>query len=129
MAAVSGRKPACDYRGKQGDFQKIEGRSIIKALAGYRHIDFLHIDIQGSEWDLISRCANFLDDRVRCMFVGTHNRKIEGDLIEFLHQRGWMLMRERPCRFYPMLTAPTLTGSTYHDGGQFWRNDSHSVSA
>ena len=57
------------------------------------------------------------------MFIGTHSRKIEGDLIEFCNQQGWTLLRERPCQFYSQAKAPTLAGSTHHDGGQFWIND------
>jgi FkbM family methyltransferase len=123
MAAVSGQRPSADYRGKETQFEEVTGRSISAALSGFPRIDFLHIDVQGSEWDLISRSMDFLDSTVSCLFVGTHSRKIEGDLIDFMRTRGWLLIREKPCQFYTIAAAPTLVGQTYRDGGQFWRND------
>jgi hypothetical protein len=123
--AVAGgwRRPSHDYRGVPLDFEKIKARSIAGALADFPPIDFLHVDIQGGEWELISRSLGYLSARVRSMFVGTHSRKIEGDLIDLLRVNGW-LMRERPCRFRTELPrAATLVGETYHDGGQFWRNE------
>jgi FkbM family methyltransferase len=123
LAATSGERPTHDYRGKAFDFDEIAALSIETALAGFPPIDFLHIDIQGSEWELISRSIDYLSSRVRTMFVGTHSRKIEGDLIDFLRARDWTLLRERPCRFYNAERNATLVGTTYHDGGQFWRNE------
>ena len=123
LAAVSGERPAQDYRGKELAYEEIPGLSLATALKDFPPIDFLHIDIQGGEWDLIANAVDDLSSRVRTMYVGTHSRKIEGDLIDLLRTRGWTLLRERPCRFYSMADAPTLTGLTYHDGGQFWRND------
>lgn len=123
LVAVSGERPTHDYRGNAFEFQEIPALSIAGALKDYVPIDFLHIDIQGSEWDLISHMLDYLSSNVRTMFIGTHSRKIEGDLIALLRENGWMLLRERPCRFYSMAQSPTLTGQTYHDGGQFWRNE------
>ena len=124
-AAASGRRPPRhDYRGVPLDFKTIQGRSIARALKDLPAIDFLHVDIQGGEWELISRSLGYLSGHVRSMFVGTHSRKIEGDLIDLLRANGWHLMRERPCRFRTDLPrALTLAGETYHDGGQFWRNE------
>lgn len=59
---------------------------------------------------MISNTIDFLQTRVCCMFVGNRDRKIEGNLIEFLGKRGWLLARERPCQFYPTAGAPTLAG-------------------
>ena len=123
LAVSSGERPTHDYRGKAFEFDEIPALSIATALADYPPIDFLHIDIQGSEWELISHTIDYLSAHVRTMFVGTHSRKIEGDLIDLLRTRGWLLLRERPCRFYSTEPTATLVGQTYHDGGQFWRNE------
>ena len=125
LAPVSGwRRPRHDYRGLPLDFEKVQGRAIASVLKDFPPIDFLHVDIQGGEWELISRSLDFLSARVRTMFVGTHSRKIEGDLIALLRDNQWQLMRERPCRFRTALPrAATLAAETYHDGGQFWRNE------
>jgi FkbM family methyltransferase len=123
MAATSGWRPKIDYRGRPSAFRKIRALSIAKALSAFPVIDFLHIDIQGSEWDVIWRSIGFLNKHVRCMFVGTHSRKIEGDLIDGCNKQRWTLLREMPCMFYSALKPPELTGATYKDGGQFWRNE------
>lgn len=88
----------------------------------YPVIDLMHVDIQGGEWELIRHARAFHDAKVRVLFVGTHSRKIEGDLIAFLMKRGWKLEREKPCRFDGRVHTPMLTGLTTEDGGQVWRN-------
>ena len=118
------RRPSHDHRGVPLDFEKIQACSIAGALKDFPPVDFLHVDIQGGEWELISRSLDFLSARVRTMYVGTHSRKIEGDLIDLLRANGWLLLRERPCRFRTELPrAVTLAAETAHDGGQFWRNE------
>jgi FkbM family methyltransferase len=111
-----------DYRGQVFDHERVPAISIPDLCAPYAVVDFMHIDIQGAEWELISNAIDFFCSKVRCMTVGTHNRKIEGDLIELLIQKNWKLFREKPCRFYGMADSPTLTGLTYKDGSQLWRN-------
>lgn len=66
---------------------------------------------------------------MRFLFVGTHSRKIEGDLIATLFKRGWKLEREKPCRFDGQGHTPILTGLTTDDGGQVWRNPRLDVAA
>lgn len=111
-----------DYRGQVFDHERVPAISIPNLCKPYDVIDFMHIDIQGAEWELISKGLDFFCSKVRCMTVGTHNRKIEGDLIDLLLQKNWKLFREKPCRFYGMADSPSLTGLTYKDGSQLWRN-------
>jgi FkbM family methyltransferase len=121
MAAVDSPDQPVDYRGVVTAYKPIPALDIRDSFDDIDVVDLLHIDIQGSEYDLISNILDFLSTKVRCLFVGTHSRKIEGDLIHDLRQRGWVLIREKPCQFYSMAGAPTLIGLTYLDGGQFWR--------
>jgi hypothetical protein len=122
LAVVKGSSPEIDYRGKRFAYEKVKALDIHALFEPYPVVDFIHVDIQGAEWELISNSLDLLDRKVRFMLVGTHNRKIEGDLIELLLSRGWKLFREKPCRFYGMADTPSLTGMTYKDGAQFWRN-------
>jgi FkbM family methyltransferase len=110
-----------DYRGKKTTYKEIRALDIRTALEDFSVIDFLHIDIQGSEYELINNTIDFIEKTVRFVFIGTHSRKIEGDLIFELLERGWKLLRERPCQFTPTENIPSLTGMTYVDGGQFWQ--------
>jgi FkbM family methyltransferase len=84
--------------------------------------DLVHIDIQGTEVEL---CRAFLDElstRVRYMVIGTHSRKIDGDLMELLVCGGWDLEHEKPARFFFRHGECILERMTTHDGAQVWRN-------
>ena len=120
--AVSPTRTPEDYRGLKLDQREVRAWSVPELLEQYNPIDFLHVDIQGSEGELIEKCVEPLTKRVRHMFVGTHSRKIEGDLIDLLSRHGWQLLNEKPCRFDPSLDRPTLPGKTTRDGAQFWIN-------
>ncbi|RZI59781.1 MAG: hypothetical protein EOP94_02535 [Zymomonas sp.] len=122
MAAIHDADAVADYRGNEIKTIEIKAMSVAKAIAHLPVVDFMHVDIQGGEEELIPALLDSLDASVRMLFIGTHNRKIEGDFIELLGARGWSLLRERPCQFYPMSVAPTLTGRTYMDGAQLWHN-------
>lgn len=111
-----------DYRGHKSGFRAIPAFDIVERLREVTPIDIIHIDIQGSEAELVPQVMDFLNTQVRSMFIGTHSRKIEGDLMELLYQQGWQLLREKPCRFDQNSNAPTLDGRTVADGGQYWKN-------
>lgn len=120
MAAVN-EPGELDYRGKKMLYTTVQAVDIRRVLKDFSPINFLHIDIQGAEHELLNSILPFLEQQVRFVFIGTHSRKIEGDLLAELTARGWTLLRERPCQFNPSANAPSLTGLTYVDGGQLWR--------
>lgn len=111
-----------DYRGHKSRYRAIPAFNIVERLQAVTPIDIMHIDIQGSEAELLPQVMDFLNSQVRSLFIGTHSRKIEGDLMALLYQQGWQLLREKPCRFDQDSTAPTLEGRTVADGGQYWKN-------
>jgi FkbM family methyltransferase len=84
--------------------------------------DLVHIDVQGGEFALVAAAADILDRRVRRMVIGTHSRKIEGDLIDFLYRRGWLLENEKPAQFTFNRATATLEAMTSIDGTQVWKN-------
>lgn len=121
MAAGYSPGETADYRGVATQYQAIDGIDLATAFDHVDTLDFLHLDIQGGEGDLLLNSLPFLNQKVSAFFAGTHNRKIEGDLIHTLRNSGWILIREKPCQFYTTANTPTLTGQTYVDGGQLWR--------
>ncbi|WP_197272347.1 FkbM family methyltransferase [Brevundimonas sp. AAP58] len=122
MAAIHEAGAVQDYRGQTIDTIEVKAVSVTEAIDHLPVVDFMHIDIQGGEADLIPCLLDVLQQKVRVLFIGTHSRKIEGDFIDLLSSRGWGLHRERPCQFYPLSDAPTLIGRTYVDGAQLWIN-------
>lgn len=111
-----------DYRGQAQRLTEIPALDVATALAAWPVIDLLHIDVQGSEAELVPHLLPFLSARVRSMFIGTHSRKIEGDLMALLYDNGWNLLREKPCRFNPTQGDVSLDGRTTSDGAQYWVN-------
>ena len=120
--AASAPDRQSDYRGRETTYIDIPALDVAKALHGLPPIDLLHIDIQGSEAELIPRLLEFLNTRVRAVFIGTHSRKIEGDLMALLYGARWQLLREKPCRFDCQRTTDDLDGRTTADGAQYWIN-------
>ena len=84
--------------------------------------DLVHIDIQGTEVELCRAFVDELSARVRYMVIGTHSRKIEGDLMDLLIRARWDLEHEKPARFVFRRGETTLERMTIQDGTQVWRN-------
>jgi FkbM family methyltransferase len=84
--------------------------------------DFLHCDIQGGEFDVLSSCVQLLNERVHWMVIGTHSRKLDGDLIDMLWRAGWNLEDEQPTRFTFRYLGHSLEEMNAVDGTQIWRN-------
>jgi hypothetical protein len=94
-------------------------------LSGIEFVDFMHIDIQGAERNLLEddQSLTILTNRVSTLFLGTHSRAIDGLAIERLTAAGWVLHRERPTTFNQDLDrTANVEGWTTHDGGQLWFN-------
>jgi FkbM family methyltransferase len=114
-----------DYRGADCDSFEVKAYTLTQILEGIDQVDLLHIDIQGSEFDLLSGSLDALNSKVRAMLVGTHSRVIEGQIIDLLLDKGWDLWREKPCRVEWDKVTPTLPGRTTDDGCQYWRRRNH----
>ena len=56
------------------------------------------------------------------MMIATHSRPLEGELMVQLSAAGWILNREKPCRFNVGVPKADWTGETTLDGGQYWIN-------
>ena len=82
-------------------------------------LDFVHVDIQGAELDLLTDQFELLCRKVRYLFVGTHTKQIEGGLFELFTTGGtWKLEMERPAIFGLTDGRPVVQV----DGAQAWRN-------
>lgn len=110
-----------DYLGRSVDHEKVESYPL-KDILDNDIWDLVHIDVQGVEYDVLSSGIDVLNDRVRAIFIGTHSRKIEGQLLELFHENGWILERERPTRFSYCAERQDIVSWTTRDGGQYWRN-------
>jgi FkbM family methyltransferase len=84
--------------------------------------DMIHIDIQGGEYEVCRVGMADLWERAKRVIIGTHSRKIDGDLVELFMQHGWILEHEKPTKFTFRSNPPSLEAMTTVDGTQCWRN-------
>ncbi len=128
-AAASAHAEETDYRGTTLKHNAIPCRRLDTLLDGLGVIDFMHIDIQGAEADLLQDQIDWVNTHVRSLMVATHSRPIEGRLVELLFAHGWQLHREKPCRV-DWGKNSSIVGKTLVDGSQYWLNptDYHALS-
>jgi FkbM family methyltransferase len=124
--AVAERR-AEDYVGRQVEYEPV--KAILMSDIVTRQMDLLHVDIQGLEASVLGSSMDLLTERVGAVFVGTHSRKIEGQLLELFHAASWQLVRERPTKYVYEPTRPDIVGWTTRDGGQYWVNPKYRAKA
>jgi FkbM family methyltransferase len=121
-AAASDNGTSRDYRGLKVKSLPVDGYTI-QEIIGRSNVDFMHIDIQGAEYDVVSSAIGLVNAHVKSMLVATHSRVIEGKLIELLYKNGWHMHREKPCRVAWAFHPPSLESMTEIDGCQYWRRE------
>jgi len=89
-----------------------------EVIGSRERIDLLHMDIQGGEWDLVTRTLELLCEKVAYMVIGTHSRVLEGKLIDTLSTAGWLIEVERPA----IISVDSGLPQTTADGVQGWKN-------
>ncbi|MHB1360274.1 MAG: FkbM family methyltransferase [Rhodocyclaceae bacterium] len=120
-AAAASDASATDYRGAPARHQAVACQRLDTLLGDIERIDFMHIDIQGAEFDLLDDQIHWLNQHVATLMLATHSRPIEGRLIDLMLRHGWRLHREKPCRVDWPRECP-LVGRTVADGSQYWLN-------
>jgi hypothetical protein len=109
----------------RSDFIEVPGYTPAFLFSDYDFIDFVHVDIQGYESVLFfdEKVIEDFRQKVKYICIGTHSRKIEGDLMEYLYGHNFQLIREKPCRMHLPQTKPgSFIDITTMDGTQIWRN-------
>ena len=120
-------KDGVDFRGRQFKYARKRAYSIASALKDRPMFDLVHVDIQGSEREVIPAALPVLNDKVRWLVIGTHSRSIEGLLIDTLSQAGWTLENEKPCQFKVGASEPISEKHLRKDGAQVWRNTHQAI--
>lgn len=99
---------------------RVPAYSIPTLLAEYPRVDLIHIDIQGSEAEVVSAARATLKAKVRRLVIGTHGRAIEQRILEDLSDDGWVCENDEACRYAAGGAGLYLA----LDGCQVWRNES-----
>lgn len=121
-AASADLDPEMDYRGAHPKHVDVPAITLLDVLIPGQATDFMHVDLQGQEAEVLIPEAELVSQRVRYMEIGTHNRYVEGLLQEAFLRGEWALLMESPCTAVYDGVKPTLTGFTTHDGSQVWAN-------
>jgi len=112
-----------DYAGRRlPDTQPVQVVAMRDLVLREPFWDLIHIDIQGDEVAVCRSCIEELNARARWLIIGTHSRKIDGDLLELMWGAGWLLEHEKPAKFTFFPNPATLEAMTTLDGTQVWRN-------
>lgn len=118
-AITSNPQVHADYRGHRFQrFHRVPCYALPDVVSGVEHVDVLHIDIQGGEYELLRHNLDLVTRMVGYLVIGTHSRPIEGELMVLLANAGWKLEVEEPCAFD--IHDPNF--SPQIDGTQGWRN-------
>jgi len=112
-----------DYLGRPMEkFHEIEVIPMLDVIKYEDRWDLCHIDVQGHEVDICGSCLDEINKRVVWLVIGTHSRKIDGQLIEMFFDAGWNLVHEKPSKFRFDRNSASLEAMTYVDGVQIWKN-------
>jgi FkbM family methyltransferase len=88
-------------------------------LDGVGIIDFVHVDLQGHELDVIKSGIELLDHQARHIHIGTHSAEIEEHLRPLFQSHGWQLCADYAGR--GRRSSP-YGDIDFDDGVQSWKN-------
>jgi FkbM family methyltransferase len=123
-------KFAAHFEGKQADrLQFTDGlgrKFLVQKVPAIRldsllteTIDFIDMDIQGAEMDVIFSCIDALDKFVKMVHIGSHSLAIDSRLSHIFHLYGW-----RPRRIFSCGSVNQTPYGRFQfiDGIQSWEN-------
>jgi FkbM family methyltransferase len=88
-------------------------------LSDHRRIDYLHLDIQGAELEVLSSAQRVLNEKVTRVLVGTHSSEIEDGLRSMFGALGWRSQYDYPLNARLQINE---TEVVLGDGVQAWIN-------
>jgi len=108
---------ARDERGQTFLVEKVPAIRLEELMT--ERIDFLDVDIQGAELDVILSCIDAMDAYVKMAHVGTHSVLVDARLSHLFHLHGW-----RPRRIFSCGTVNQTPYGAFQfiDGIQSWEN-------
>lgn len=104
------------------EYIEVDVVPVTELLAREPRWDLVHVDVQGWEGLVCEHAVYELNHRVSYLVVGTHSRKLDGDLVDLFHREGWVLEHEKPSRFTYIPGVKLLESMNAADGTQVWRN-------
>ena len=109
--------PEIEYNGERA--RRVKTVTLHEVTAKYGRIDYLQLDVQGVELDVLSSGSGILDEKVKRINVGTHSDAIEQGLRELFSGLGWHCQCDIPLNGHVRVDDRDLT---LGDGVQVWIN-------
>jgi FkbM family methyltransferase len=102
--------------------RSVNARDVLSAAGGV--VDYLHMDIQGTELDFLAAGAELIQQRVRRVNIGTHSAEIEAGLRRLFGQLGWINRHDVPMNgLLPVFVGDQQVSTVqFGDGVQVWVN-------
>ncbi len=121
-------EPNADYSASLLDAEtaaetiSVQGRPVAELLGMFSGpLDFLHVDIQGSEFDVLPSAIAELSHSVRAIMIGTHESDdMHEDLAALFRQHSW----QEQLNLGPSRTTQTPWGEIKTDDGFLWFENS-----
>ncbi len=90
-----------------------------EAIAAHGRIDFMDLDIQGAELEVLTAAINLVTERVRRIHIGTHSALVEDGLRELFRSEGWQNLNDYAGQ---SRTTTPYGEMEFEDGVQTWLN-------
>ncbi len=111
--------PASWYGQSIGGSTRVKAVSLATLLEPLEGVDLITLDVQGAELRVMRAGAGPLNEKVKCVHIGTHSEKIEAGLRSLFRRLGWENLHDFPAG----QSASTEWGSIhFEDGVQAWLN-------
>ena len=97
--------------------------SLADVAGDLERIDYLHMDVQGAEADILEAGRGLLDARVSLVNIGTHSTTIEARLRALFAELGWMNLYDVSLgEARKVVFGDRSEEVTFGDGVQVWVN-------
>jgi FkbM family methyltransferase len=94
---------------------------LAEVTEGRRKIDYLQMDVQGAEHEILAAAPQILDRKVKRVLVGTHSTEIEAELRDLFGSLNWRCQYDVPINGNVVVDGVAVT---LGDGVQVWINPS-----
>ena len=109
-----------DYNTEDQSVIWVLGVSLSTIMKKYNHIDYIDMDVQGTELSIITDAITEMNCKVKRIHIGTHSREIEDGLHTLFLQHGWICVNDYRCNS----ESDTPYGKiVFIDGLQTWVNN------
>jgi FkbM family methyltransferase len=97
---------------------------LLEVTRGIERVDYMHMDIQGSEAEFLLAHPDRLDECVALVNIGTHSELIERQLRRHFISRGWLCRYDIPMngRILARYEGQEAVEHVFGDGVQVWEN-------